>query len=318
MSQEFDLELASQPNNAQLLALKVFQSRITDYQQVGRGFYGIVYRATLDRPPYTAIFKWHKLPGCGVQEEKNLALVRQHSLLKVPDVYAVHTADDTVPYECVLMETLPGVTASQVTFPDDASRACFVEQIVTNLLALHAVSNPRGFGELAGPFYPTWQDFYHTRVEREYRAVLPLLEQEGFPPLIRQLVEETYAAFDRILAHAGSTSSLVHSDYNIWNYMIDPQTYQITGIIDPMMTCWADRELDLFHLYNGPVENLGLIDRYLASYPADDEFYLRSYFYRFWDDIHHYNALPGPLRPYILESLIPYAQKLAAEMDRHL
>ena len=315
---EYDLDQASQPANAADLARAYFHADLLRYEQVGQGFYGVVYQAAISQPPHQVIFKWHKLPGAAAQEAGNLALMRRYGLLKVPEVYATHVAAPPIPFECLLMEVLPGVVASKVQFPSSSARQAFVEAIVDNLLTLHAVHNPAGFGDPDGPFYPTWQAFYHTRIQHEYQAILPLTGAEDYPPLYRRLVVESYAAFKRILRHANPKSSLIHSDYNIWNFMADPQTGAVTGVIDPMTTCWADRELDLFQLYNGPGRQLGLLEHYLRSYPPDDEFFLRSSFYRFWDDVHHYNLLPGPLRAYILQEVRPYAERLDAEMKRWL
>jgi len=315
---EYDLTPASQPSHAARLSRRVFQANLLDYQVAGQGFYGAVYRAVLDRAPGMVIFKWYKHSGSAAREARNLEIIRRHSLLKVPGVYHIHTASDEIPFEVLLMEHLPGVTAAEVSFTDPAARAAFIESLVTNLQALHAVSHPSGFGDLDGPFYPAWPVYFRTRIEREIQAVRPLYVSPGFPSRFHDLIETAYACFDRILAGSNSRSSLVHSDYNLWNVLVDPLTCRVTGIIDPMSVCWADRELDLFQLYNGPGAQLGLLERYLRAQPVDAEFFLRSSFYRFWDDVHHYNALPGPLRPVILEGLEGYMDRLEAEMLRHL
>jgi len=313
---EYDLDFSSKVDHAARLSRRIFNTDITDYQKIGQGFYGVVYRAQLSHCPGTVVFKWHKYQNNGIREDQNLATIRRYSFLKVPEVFAVCTETDDVPGECLIMEYLPGITASELKFPDQASLEVFKDEVVTNLRALHAVHNPEGFGDLDGPFYPQWRTFYRTRLDREYAAIQTLMNEESFPAVIRNLIKDTYAAYERILAHTNRISSLVHSDYNIWNVMADPVTCRVTGIIDPMMTCWGDFELDLFHLYNGPGEQLGLIDRYLREITVDDEFFLRSYFYRFWDDIHHYNAVSGYPRRMTMDALLYYAPRLQRELNR--
>ncbi len=233
-------------------------------------------------------------------------------------MYGLYKGPEEAPFEGILMELLPGVKASEVKFPNPSALAAFADEIVENLLELHAVNQPKGFGELHGPFFPTWLDFYRPKVDRYYQEAQAEMGAPGFPDFLREVAERSYTHFDQILSHPCPQSSLIHSDYNVWNYMVDPDTCRVTGIIDPLDSCWADPEIELFHLYNGPGAEMGLLERYFQAVPPDDRFFLRSYFYRFWDDIRHFNNLPGPLRPYIIEGLEMYGQKLWEEMEKRL
>jgi len=317
-SREFPLQQLEDPRHAKRAIAETFGCRMLTYEPVGWGFYGVVYRAEIDQAPGQVILKWQKFPGWTAREQRNLDALRPHSRVKIPDVYGLYQGPEEAPFECILMELLPGVKASDVKFPNPEALSAFADEIVENLLGLHAVHHPEGFGDLDGPFFPTWLDFYKPRVDGYYQGIQVELGQPDFPAFLRDVIKRSYTAFDQIFTHSCPRASLVHSDYNVWNYMVDPQTCRATGIIDPLDSCWADPEIDLFHLYNGPGAEMGLLERYFQAVPPDEGFFLRSYFYRFWDDIRHYNNLPGPLRPYIIEGLDLYGKKLWDEMEKSL
>ncbi len=318
LGSEFPLQQLEDPRHAERAVAETFGARMLAYQPVGWGFYGAVYRAKIDKAPGQVILKWQKFPGWIEREQRNLNMLRQYSHLKIPEVYGLYKGPEEAPFECILMELLPGVKASDVKFPNPTKQAAFVDEVVENLLALHAIYNPAGFGELEGPFFPNWLQFYRPKVDGYYQMARSEMSRPGFPSFLRAVAERSYAHFDQIFTHPCPRSALIHSDYNVWNYMVDPDTWRVTGIIDPLDTCWADPEIDLFHLYNGPGAGLGLLERYFEAVPPQDGFFLRSYFYRFWDDMRHFNNLPGPLGPMIIEGLEMYGKKLWEEMQKRL
>jgi aminoglycoside phosphotransferase (APT) family kinase protein len=144
-----------------------------------------------------------------------------------------------------------------------------------------------GFGEIEGPFYPTWLDYMSARIGEYHRDIHAERHRETVSAYVMGVIDRSFERMPEILAGANREASLVHSDYNLWNVLFDPATYRVTGIIDPIDAGWNDREIDLFHLPNCRPD-VGLLERYLERAEVNGTFPMRHTFYRFWDDIKHY------------------------------
>ncbi|MCJ7739111.1 MAG: hypothetical protein MUQ10_17660 [Anaerolineae bacterium] len=53
---------------------------------MGRGFCAIVYRASLDAPPYEVIIKCHRYAGRAAAEAAQLQILARHALVRLPEV----------------------------------------------------------------------------------------------------------------------------------------------------------------------------------------------------------------------------------------
>ena len=252
----------------------------------------------------------HKYPGFAAREAVQLDLLRKHSRIPVPQVYfnlntAVHGC------EALIMETLDGINAD-ITFPSQEVQNHFVTTVIENLIHLHTVSNEQGFGEIGGPFFHNWSAFYQSKIDAIHLALQEPLKRKGISADVFWIIEKSYQAAPQVFSNAARQAVLVHSDYNIWNMLVDANTFAPTGIIDPIDAGWCDPEIDLFHLSNGRPD-LKMLDKYFEITGASDEqFWLRFYFYRFWDDLKHYINVGW----YEEKHFQGYADKLEREMDK--
>jgi aminoglycoside phosphotransferase (APT) family kinase protein len=278
--------------------------------RIGRGFYSEVYRVSLDGRP-DCIVKGFKFPGYAAQERAQLELLARHAPLKLPAVYAVHEQAPDLPFEALIMETIPGINASQIAFPDAATRERFADALVDNLLAWHAVRHPAGFGPIEGPFHETWLDFLGARIGAYQQAVHAPQHAGTVSAYVLRVIDRSFERRAEILAHCSAVASLIHGDYNLWNVMADPDTFEVTGVIDPIDGGWGDPEIDLFHLPNCRPD-VGVLERYLDKVAVRQGFALRYAFYRFWDDVKHYLRVGW----YEEGRFRGYAETLEAEMDR--
>ena len=285
--QAFDLDWLGDGDCLARTLGECFDACVLSVSPVGAGFYARVFKVALDGDPWNIIVKCHKYPGRSQKEGNQLAALREVAVAKVPRVYALHPYANDFPCEALSMEVIPGINASKVVFPDVQFQQRFVEQAVENLLVWHAVSNERGFGELQGPFTPTWVEYFKERIASYHRRLHQDERRAIVSDYVMRIVERSFETMDLIFRGSSPTSSLVHSDYNAWNMMVDPETFELTGIIDPIDAGWSDSEIDLFHLPNCRPE-LGLLERYLQEICVDEGFWLRFRFYRFWDDVKHY------------------------------
>lgn len=311
--QPFDLAVLQAGTHLTRLMEDTFHSAVLSVSKIGEGFYAYVYKISLAKEPKEVIVKCHKYAGRSEQEKKQLEVLRKHALVKVPEVYALHLYTDAFPCEALSMEYIPGLNASKVEFPNQQLQRRFVDAVVENLLVWHAVSNPHGFGDLDGPFYPTWPDYFERRIGSYHARIHQDRHKRVVSGYVMGIIERSWAELTRIFPKTRRPSSLVHSDYNAWNMLVDPLTYELTGIIDPIDAGWSDYEIDLFHLPNCQPE-LGLLARYLQEIDVDEPFWLRYNFYRFWDDVKHYLRMGW----YSEERFRGYAKALEQAMDECL
>jgi aminoglycoside phosphotransferase (APT) family kinase protein len=309
----FDLAFLADTQPIRDLVASQLDASAGQVHKVGEGFYALIYQVDLDRAPGRVIVKCHKFTGRGTSEARQLRVLRQHATVRVPEVYAVHRSSPSFPCEAITMEYVPGHKASDVIFPDERVRLGFVDQAVEALRAWHAVQHPDGFGELDGPFRRTWLESFRGRIERYYAHVHERTHRSVISAPVMHTLDRSFEALDTILVGASTQASLVHSDYNAWNMIVDPKTYALSGVIDPIDAGWSDPEIDLFHLANCRPE-LGMLERYLEEIDVDDCFWLRYRFYRFWDDVKHYCRMGG----YGEERFRSYGDALEESMDRCL
>ena len=287
MSTSFDLGGLSDGKILTRVVETTFEAQVTAVIKIGQGFYAHIYQVALDRNPDIVIVKCHQFPGRAAKEAEQLHVLRKHALVNVPEVYQLHPHSEEFPWEALSMAHVPGINASKAEFPTEQAQSQFVDTVVENLLAWHAVTHSDGFGELNGPFYETWLESYGRRLSTYHQRIHQQPYRTAVSDYVLNLIDTSYEKMSIIFAKANTRACLVHSDYNAWNMMIDPYTFQLTGIIDPIDAGWCDFEIDLFHLPNCRPE-LGLLERYLQEVNVNDGFWGRFTFYRFWDDVKHF------------------------------
>ena len=308
----YDLDALEDGRVLGLLLQEVLGCRVTHFAKIGAGFYAAVYEAWLDGEPEHVVVKWFKYPGYSAREGAQLKLLSRHAILRVPEVYGIHRHTPDLPYEALVMEHIPGVNASKIQFPSDRVKARFIEQVLDNLLAWHGVESPEGYGDIGGPFYPTWLGCLSARVGTYQDRVHADRHRDTVSPYVMGVIDRSAERLPEILAGADGRASLVHSDYNLWNVLYDPRTFQVTGVIDPIDAEWNDPEIDLFHLPNCRPD-VGLLERYLERVKVSEGFSLRYAFYRFWDDVKHYLRMGW----YEEKRFRTYARALEEEMIAH-
>ena len=309
----FELDFLAAGDHLTRLVEEQFKSSVRSCDKIGQGFYAHIYKLSLHRNPGEVVVKCHKYPGYSAKEKRQLEVLRQHAVARVPEVYSLHLSSDEFPCEAFTMEHIPGVNASTLEFPDESTRMRFVDQVIENLLAWHGVSHPEGFGEFDGPFYPTWRESFGRRIAAYRERIHAEPHEETVSSYVMSVIDRSCEAFAAIFRNGNPLPSLAHSDYNAWNMMADPQTFELTGVIDPIDAGWCDPEIDLFHLSNCRPE-IGLLERYLRERGVDESFWMRYRFYRFWDDIKHYLRVGW----YDEERFSSYAKELETSMNECL
>jgi aminoglycoside phosphotransferase (APT) family kinase protein len=291
------------------LIYQYFDCDVIDYKKVGEGFYGQVYLIDIQKSPNKVIVKWYKHKGNNTRESEQLGLLKKYSLLKVPDVYYIHNYSEYIPYEAVLMEYIEGVNASHLP-TNHENKEKFVEEMVDNLIYLHSVTNESGYGE-GNVLFNDWKTCLRNKIDDIYRN---LKSNNLASSKVMGYVDVSLQAFDDIFSEPVVRSSLIHSDYNLWNILVDKKTAKITAIIDPLDAGWADKEMDLFHLENADGNRFGLLEYYINNAGVSELFPVKNAFYWFWDDMKHLVNVGW----YDEKRFLAFGDRMISLMDKHL
>ena len=255
-------------------------------KQINQGFYGWVF--LIENADKTkAIAKVYKQEGYMNSEICQLDMMRKYALVKVPEVYSASYKKSNGCVDVLFMEYIDGVNAAAIKITDEKEKADFSNQVVENLLAIHEVSNPDGFGSYVDNTYSiSWEQYYKTHITMLYNAIKSRKPMR-FSKKSFEFIEILYENFDKIFYEPVLESHLIHGDYNLWNLIADPKENKLIGMIDPFGSCFADREIDLFQLTNADGDKYRLLDNYKSHIQLRDNFEIKNAYYSFWDDIKH-------------------------------
>lgn len=288
-----------------------FGCDLLSVNKVGEGFYGVVYLVNIKKEPYKVIIKFYKQSGMNLLENQQLDLLKKYSLIKVPQTYFVHDFSDDIPFEVLIMEFIEGIKASRLP-TDHPNRYKFADEMVGNLIHLHSISNEKGFGT-ENEMFSNWKACFGCRVNKMHQ-ILHTDYKDQISPYVIEIADESFQAFDKIFAEPIKKSSLIHSDYNLWNILVDGKSAKITAVIDPIDAGWADKEMDLFHLQNADGDRFGLLDCYKHNVKLSELFNMKNAFYWFWDDIKHMENMGW----YQEERFTSFGKRLAILMDEYI
>ena len=288
---------------------------------LGTGVYGRCYGVTLARPPYRAAIKLHHVPGMAAAEAAQLRALRTHLPLPalIPHVYACLPQLDLEaerPLGAVAMEWLPGESCGRPEALPRPHRVILQRGLVDLLLTLHRVVHPAGYGAFAGPFHPTWWDAYGPRLHATQEAILTSAESRAYlgRPVLA-LMERTLAHAERILATTPDPRPvLLHGDVCFGNLLVDPVSWHVCGLLDPLDAEWGERELDLVNVINGHVRHFEVLNGYRAAVNLGPSFPLRYWFYQVWKWLSYHVRVGAPCRAWVLRC----GRELEKAMERAL
>ena len=269
---------------------KYFRGQVSEIKNLGGGFYGKVFLASIDKPPHEVVVKIYSDIGMAKKEGLQLSLLAEHTLIPMPRVYYVHEADVHIDHDVLMMEFLTGVNAGFQDKVNEAYLDHIGESMVDNLIAYHSTTNPKGFGEVdTDGFVGDWRLFYRPKVESIMNSALTLYKNGALDEPTYKIVLKAFDKFDEIFYLPITTSGLIHGDYNTWNIMLNEEKTETVAVIDPFGCCWADPEYDLYQLNNANGQNFKLLDRYKRKLPVSENFDLKICFYELFSEIMHYH-----------------------------
>ena len=139
-----------------------YNAKVNNIKYVGGGSFGFVYKADIDKEPFTVIMKACRTEGICEREASELTLLATDSLIKIPKVYFTFFATDKIPIDFIGMEFVEGTNC----FTDFAkllnskkAKEQFADEITTIIHHWHEQTNDK-FGLIGNAVYDEWLDFY--------------------------------------------------------------------------------------------------------------------------------------------------------------
>lgn len=199
-------------------------------------------------------------------EVESMRLVRQQTSVPVPEILVYDTSKTLLPSDFFIMSFVPGVPFHKLrktTRPEDQFQ---VEIQIGGLFRQISEISGSTFGLWSAPEAPgvIWRDCF----DRLLRSVLA--DRQDLQVDLGKPYEEIYQLFCRhydVLDEI-TTPRLVHWDLWDGNIFVDPETLQVTGIIDFERVLWGDPLTESFFLCFNP--NSGYLTGYGENLLASD------------------------------------------------
>lgn len=262
---------------------------VKDIRFIGGGSFGFVYSATIDKSPHTVIMKGFRCKGLCEREASELRILARNSAIKVPEVFFSFTETKEIPFDFLCMEKVDGTNC----FTDIRKLLCskrekerFADEVTTAAHQWHMQTNEK-YGLINDALYNTWIDYYRPfalEVLEEARRMNKAGRLEGYA---LKAMERGMKSFDIIFEEPVERASLIHGDLNVMNIMSDKKL-NVTAIIDPLESKWADPEYDLFQMRNLTGNLFGLYEAYKRKYSVSKNCDVKTAFYALYHEVYTY------------------------------
>ena len=169
-------------------------------------------------------------------------LLREKTLVPVPEIMAYDTSREVLDRDFILMERLPGTSLTEATWVGQHGVSDVFRQVGRHLAEVHSLTADK-YGYL-GEHHPmapqaTWREAFHVMWNK---IIDDTVACRGYNPKeadkLRRLLDRFEPVFRR-----GVPPSLLHMDIWHQNILVDPDG-RVTGIVDWDRALWGDPEIE--------------------------------------------------------------------------
>lgn len=226
-------------------------ARLSAAEELKDGYFNAAYRLDLADgfrcvlkvapPPTVRVLRYEF--DIMTAEVETMRLVQARTAMPVPEIFCHDRSRTVIDNEFYLMAFLPGGPFHKLkkTLPE-ADRRRIEREIGAHLAAMNAITGPAfGYFAASTPRFATWRAAFDFMIGgvlddgRDMAVELPLPYDA-----LHDLLRASYPALDEIV-----TPQLVHWDLWDGNVFVDPETAQITGIIDFERSLWGDPLMEM-------------------------------------------------------------------------
>lgn len=281
----------------------------TDISLSGKGASACVYKVDVEEIPYSIAVKCSNNAELLKQEYQQIKFINDRVDCKLPRLYHFGMCRDGS--AVMIMEHFDGVSASKLKKVRKAKES-LPNEIVDNLLKIHSVHNEK-FGPIDNAVYDTWYDYYSEFADEIYRFVKDSYENGRLRKKVFTAVSLSYEKRKEILRDTDGTPTLIHGDYWQPNFIVNPDTYALVGVIDPFNILWAEPEYELFTLTVGGSKKLKLYENYKSKITPSKYCDLKVELYALYNELLWYKKLGSVSTGYLLYR----SRRLITQMKRN-
>lgn len=262
-------------------------AEVQSISKLGNGSVGSVYKVECDTAPYILAMKVSSHPAVMKQEYRMLSFLREKTESKIPMVYYFEEREGCA---VIAMEYVNGVSGESEAVKGIADKARLCESIVDNLIAIQKVKGDK-FGPYDDPTFNTWREFYKGFADEIYDFSSRMYEEGKLCGIVMDAVRHSYCKFDEIFGEENFLPTLIHGDYWMPNFIIDPEKAELLSVVDPFNVMWADPEYELFALDVGYGQELRLYELYKSKVRTSEYCDVKLELYALYSEILWYKKL---------------------------
>lgn len=285
------------------------QFKPTDISVAGKGASAYVYRVELEESPYRLAVKCSNNPELLEQEYEQIKFINDKVDCKFPRLYHFGLCGDKS--AVMIMEHFDGVSASKLKNIRKAKES-LPDIIIDNLLKIHSVHNGK-FGPIDNAVYDTWLDYYSEFSGEIYDFAKKAYNDGRLSKKVLKAVRLSYEKLGDILRNADGKPTLIHGDYWQPNFIVNPDTYELVGVIDPFNIMWTEPEYELFALTVGGSKKLKLYENYKSKISHSKYCDLKVELYALYNELLWYKKLGSVSKSYLLYR----SRRLIKQMKRN-
>lgn len=257
-------------------------------EPIGKGASACVYKIETTEKPYVLAVKYSSNANLLKQEYEQIRFISDRVDCKLPKLYHFGVLEDDHS-AIMIMQLFNGVSANKIRHIRKASKI-LPDMIVDNLLKIHMVHNDK-FGPVHHAVYNTWYDYYSDFAYDIYNFAKSSYNSGKMRKKAFQAVELSYKNLDKILSENSGKPTLIHGDYWQPNFIVNPETYELVGLIDPFNIMWAEPEYELFALTVGGSAKFKLYENYKSKVHTTDYCDLKVEMYALYNELLWYRKL---------------------------
>lgn len=268
----------------------------TDISLIGKGASACVYKVDIEESPHSIAVKCSDNAELLRQEYQQIKFINDRVDCKLPRLHHFGMCRDGS--AVMIMEHFDGVSASKLKKVRKAKES-LPDEIVDNLLKIHSVHNDK-FGPIENAVYDTWYDYFSAFANEIYSFAKDSYENSKLSKKVFKAVELSYEKLSEILRDTEGVPTLIHGDYWQPNFIVNPDTYALVGVIDPFNLLWAEPEYELFTLTVGGSKKLKLYENYKSKITPSKYCDLKVELYALYNELLWYKKLGSVSMGYLL------------------
>lgn len=261
--------------------------KISNITKVGNGAVGSVFKVVCDGEPKMLAVKISNNYDLMLKEAGNIQFINDRVDVGMPKIYFLDKIED---YGIMGMQFLDGVGADKLklTFKPKKLKQKLCLEVVENLERLQSICNDK-YGRIDDAVYDNWHDYYRPFAQKVLDFTKCDVEKGKFLSKVYEVMCTAMENYDKIFDEPISPPTLMHGDYWSPNIIVNPNTLDFVGLVDPFNLIWADKEYELFALVACKLKGCDFYKLYKSRNTVSEKCDLKIEFYALFSEVYWYS-----------------------------